>query len=92
MISGIMKTFKMTCEDVYPLISESRDRSLPFFKRMRLKMHLALCGLCNIYQNQLDILSKIAQLLGENETKALEENSMRPETKEKIQKWIINKT
>ena len=92
MISGMMKTFKMTCEDVYPLISESRDRSLPFFKRMRLKMHLALCGLCNIYQNQLDILSKIARLLGKNETKALEDINMKPETKEKIQKWIITKT
>ena len=92
MISGMMKAFKMTCEDVYPLISENRDRSLPFFKRLRLKMHLTLCGLCNIYQNQLDILGKIARLLGKNETKALEETSMRPETKEKIQKWILNKT
>jgi len=92
MISGMMKAFRMTCEGVYPLISENRDGSLPFFKRLRLKMHLTLCGLCNIYQNQLDILGKIARLLGKNETKALEETSMRPETKEKIQKWILNKT
>ncbi len=92
MFEGMMKTFKMTCEDVYPLISESRDRSLPFFSRMRLKMHLTLCELCKIYQKQLDILCKIARLLGKNEAKALEETSMRTETKEKIQKWITNKT
>lgn len=92
MFNGMMKALKMDCENVYPLISESRDHTLPFLSRMRLKMHLALCGLCQIYQKQLETLCKIARSLGKDEAKALEETRMRPEVKEKIHNWIINKT
>ena len=91
MIDGMMKIFKMSCKDVYPLISESRDHPLPFLSQMRLKMHLAICGLCEIYQKQLEILCRIAQSLGKDESKVLEETSMKPEIKEKIQKWIEEK-
>lgn len=92
MLNGMMKAMKITCEQVYPLISESRDHPLPFLSRMRLKMHLTLCGLCQVYQKQLDTLCKIARSLGKVESKALEETSMKPETKEKIKKWITEKT
>ncbi len=92
MFTGMMKALKMTCEDVYPLISESRDHALPFLSRMRLKMHFALCGLCQIYQKQLETLCKVARALGKDEAKALEETSMSPEVKEKIRQWIIKKT
>lgn len=91
MIDGMMKIFKMSCKDVYPLISESRDQSLPFLSRLRLKMHLAICGLCEIYQKQLEILCRIARSLGKDESKALEKTSLKPEIKEKIQKWIEEK-
>ncbi len=86
-----MKTFRMSCEDVYPLISESRDHDLPFLSRMRLKMHLAICGLCEIYQNQLEIICRIAKAIGKDESKALGESCMKPEVKEKIQQWIEEK-
>jgi hypothetical protein len=91
MIDGMMKIFKMSCKDVYPLISESRDHSLPFLSRMWLKMHLAICGLCEIYQKQLEILCRIARSLGKDNSRVLEETSSKPEIKEKIQKWIEEK-
>jgi len=91
MIDGMMKIFKMSCKDVYPLISESRDHSLPFLSRLRLKMHLAICGLCEIYQKQLEILCRIARSLGKDNSRVLEETSLKPEIKEKIQKWIEEK-
>ena len=91
MIDGMMKIFKMSCKDVYPLISESRDHSLPFLNQLRLKMHLAICGLCETYQKQLEILCRIAQSLGKDASKALEKTSLKPEIKEKIQKWIEEK-
>ena len=75
MIDGMMKIFKMSCKDVYPLISKSRDHSLPFLSQMRLKMHLAICGLCEIYQKQLETLCRIAGSLGKEESKALEKTS-----------------
>ena len=91
MIDGMMKIFKMSCKDVYPLISENQDHSLPLCNRMRLKMHLAICGLCEIYQKQLEILCRVARSLGKDESKALEKTSLKPEIKEKIQKWIEEK-
>ena len=91
MIDGMMKIFKMSCKDVYPLISESRDHSLPFLSRVRLKMHLAICGLCEIYQKQLEILCRKARSLGKDNSRVLEETSLKPEIKEKIQKWIEEK-
>ena len=91
MIDGMMKIFKISCKDVYPLISESRDHSLPFLSRMRLKMHLAICGLCEIYQKQLETLYRVARSLGKDESKALEKTSLKPEIKEIIQKCIEEK-
>ena len=91
MFKGMMKIFKMSCEDVYPLISESRDHTLPLCSRLRLKMHLAICGLCETYQKQLEILCRIARSLGKDESKALAETDMSPKVKEKIQKWIKEK-
>jgi hypothetical protein len=54
-------------------------------------MHLAICGLCEIYQKQLEILCRIARSLGKDESKAFEEISLKPEIKEKLQKWIEEK-
>ena len=91
MIDRMMKIFKMSCKDVYPLISENQDHPLSFLNRIRLKMHLDICGLCETYQKQLEILCRVARSLGKDESKALEEISLKPEIKEKLQKWIEEK-
>ncbi len=91
MLSGMMKTLKMSCEDVYPLISESRDHPLPFLCRMRLKIHFSICGLCQIYRKQLEVICRIAKVIGQDDAKVLEESAMKPEAKEKIHKWIEEK-
>lgn len=92
MFDGMMKALKMTCEDIYPLISESHDHPLPFYNKIRLNMHLAICRLCEMYNKQLDVICKVARSLGKNEDKILEGTSMRTEVKEKIKKWIAEKT
>jgi hypothetical protein len=92
MMDKMLKALKLTCEDVYPLISESRDHSLSFLSRLRLKIHLGICNLCVIYQKQLEILCKLARTLGKDESKTFEETSLKPEVKEKIQKWIEEKS
>ena len=91
MFKGMMEIFKMSCKDVYPLISENQDHPLTFLSRMRLNMHLAICGLCETYQKQLEILCRVARTQGEDETKAHEKTSLKPEIKEKLQKWIEEK-
>ena len=55
-----MSIFKMTCKDVYPLISEEMDHSLSFSRRARLKIHFAICNLCQIYSKQLQTLRNLA--------------------------------
>jgi hypothetical protein len=91
MFKGMMKALKISCEDISPLISESRDHCLPLCSRLRLKMHLSICGLCEIYQEQLEIICKAAKSLGSDESKALAQTDMNPQVKEKIQKWIKEK-
>jgi hypothetical protein len=86
-----MSLFKMTCKDVYPLISEEMDHSLSLIGRVRLKMHLAICNLCQIYSKQLQTLRNLARNLGKEDSQAIEKKTLSPETKEKIQKYIKEK-
>jgi hypothetical protein len=86
-----MSIFKMTCKDVYPLISEETDHSLSFCKRARLKMHLAICSLCQVYSKQLQTLRKLARNLGKENSQAIEKKTLSSDTKEKIQKHIKEK-
>jgi hypothetical protein len=92
MFDGMMNVFKITCKDVYPLISESQNHSLLFCDKTRLTMDLAICRLCEIYNKQLDTICKMAQSLGKDDTKVREDTSMNPEVKEKIKKWIKEKS
>ena len=84
----LMSILKMTCKDVYPLISEEMDHSLSFSKRVRLKMHLAICNLFHVYSKQLQMLRNLAQNLGQENSQAIEKKTLSPDTKEKIQKYI----
>ncbi len=86
-----MSIFKMTCKDVYPLISEEMDRPLSFGARVRLKMHLGICSLCEIYRKQLATLRSLARSLGKEDSRITETTVLNPETKEKIQKFIKEK-
>jgi len=83
-----MSILKMTCKDVYPLISEEMDHSLSFSRRVRLKMHLAVCNLCQVYSKQLQMLRNLARSLGKENSQAIEKKTLSPDTKEKIQKYI----
>ncbi len=40
----------LRCQDVSKLVSESLERRLSFVERMRLRMHLAMCRVCNQFQ------------------------------------------
>ncbi len=86
-----MSILKMTCKDVYPLISEEMDHSLSFSRRVRLKMHLAVCNLCQVYSRQLQMLRNLARNLGKENSQAIEKKTLSPDTKEKIQKYIKGK-
>ncbi len=87
----LMSILKITCNNVYPLISEEMDHPLSFSRRVRLKMHLAICNLCQTYSKQLQTLRNLAQNLGKENSQAIEKKTLNPDTKEKIQKYIKEK-
>ncbi len=84
----LLSIFKMTCKDVYPLISQEMDRPLSLGGKIRLKMHLAICGLCEIYRKQLQVLRNLAQRLSKEDTEAIKIAALKPETKEKLKNYI----
>ena len=80
----------ITCRDTAPLVSEAMDHSLPFSKRWRLKLHLAMCGVCQYYQDQLKMLRALARRLGEEEPPPGLDTKLSPEAKGKIQQALKN--
>ena len=82
--------FNINCKDTGPLISEMMDHSLPLSKRWRVKIHLAICGVCNYYLDQLKILRALAHRLGEEEALVGLDTKLSPEAKEKIQQALKN--
>ena len=45
-----------TCKEAHRLVIEGQDRSLPFFERMSIRMHLLMCGACRRFETQMEFL------------------------------------
>ena len=43
----------LSCKDITENANEYLDQELPFFARLKFKMHLQICKNCNRYVNQL---------------------------------------
>lgn len=84
MMGKLSQWLKITCEDTSPLISESMDHSLPFNKRMRLWVHLAICGMCKKCMAQMNTIRSLARSLGNEESELNSSEGLSVEAKEKI--------
>jgi len=80
----------LSCKDVTKLVSESMDRSLPFGKRIGVRLHLLICKFCARYERQLLLVRETVRRLaatveapGEPSGETLSE-----EAKERIRKSI----
>lgn len=51
----------LNCHDTSFLLSQSRERSLTFSERMKLRLHLAMCRGCSNFGRQLPRLSDAAK-------------------------------
>lgn len=45
-----------SCKEVSQLISESMDRSLPFYQRVLIRMHLLMCKYCSRCKEHFEAL------------------------------------
>lgn len=83
-MARITRWFGVTCEDTTPLISELMDHNLPLGKRLRLKFHLGMCGVCRIYEKQLEIIRALARKLGGDDAPTQKDAALSEQAKARI--------
>ena len=88
MMKSLLSWLNLTCEDTSPLISEMMDHRVSFIKRLKIKIHLALCEVCLYYKEQLDIVRNLSQNLGREDFPANTNATLPAESKERIKKMI----
>lgn len=54
----------LSCKEVTRLVSQGLDRRLGVGERLRLRLHLAICGGCTQFSRQMRFLRKAMQRLG----------------------------
>lgn len=84
----ISQWLKITCRDMSALMSERMDHTLPLSKRLRLGIHLAICGMCKAYQEQLLVLRSLARSVGEEEARPDSAIRLSDGAKEKMKQAI----
>ena len=84
MMGKIGQWLKITCQDISSLMSEKMDHSLPLSKRLRVRVHLAICKMCKEYEAQLMALRSLARSLGEEDPNLNSSIQLSREAKEKI--------
>ena len=57
-----------TCRDISALVSRAMDARLSLGERLRVRLHLAICGGCRRFSRQAQILRRAARQLGEKGT------------------------
>ena len=88
MMNILFGWFNLTCKDTSPLISEMMDHRVSFTKRLKIKIHLALCEVCLYYKEQLGIIRNLSQNLGQEDFPVNTNKTLPLESKEKIKKMI----
>jgi len=84
----VNRWFKITCRDTTPLISELMDHKLPLGKRLRVRFHLGVCGVCSLYKKQLEIIQALARKLGSEAAPVQKEAVLSEQAKAKIKNTL----
>ena len=67
-----MKFMRRTCKEVAALLVAREDRPLPGVERVALRLHLAACSACPVFERQLSIMrnafGRWRNYTGENQT------------------------
>ena len=79
-----------SCKDVSQLLSESMDRSLPFYQRVLMRLHLLMCKYCSRCKEHFEFLraaGRLEELFGNelDESRALSNDG-----KERLKKFLKN--
>ena len=79
-----------SCKDVSQLLSKSMDRSLPFYQRVLIRLHLFMCKYCSRLKEHFEVLRTAIrhEELSGNELDASREISH--DGKERLKKFLKN--
>ena len=83
----IMVRVMPSCKDISALISEGMDRNLPLRKRLSIRLHVSMCGLCRRYEKQLHLLRESVSHYADPENNVVEK-SLSPAAKERLEKAL----
>lgn len=53
----------LNCKQMVDLVSQSLDTSLPWWKRLEMKMHLLICKTCHRYLQQMQFIHRMARTI-----------------------------
>jgi hypothetical protein len=79
------KILNITCKEATYLISKKEDGDIGLINRLKLKMHLGICSVCKLFENQSWFIKLNAQHSHEHTTTTLSS-----EAKEKIELALKN--
>jgi anti-sigma factor RsiW len=60
----------LSCKEVCYIVSESLDGRLPLHKRIKVRLHLAMCKACQRMVRQMELLQAAVRRYGATEDKA----------------------
>lgn len=83
----MMKQLILSCKKATWLISLKEEGKLSFIQRIQLRMHLAVCSMCKLFEKQTLFISKNARHLHEHSHTPLSSDS-----KERMSKVIKDAT
>jgi len=86
-LAGALSILSPTCRQATRLQSEARDRSLSFFEKLGLRLHLFLCKWCRRYGEQLKFLRSAAREWEQDESRQAPQG-LPPEARERIKEKL----
>ena len=90
LMNFMMRLLNITCKDTSPLLSEMMDHKVSLLRRLKIKIHLALCKACLCYKGQLEIIRDLSHNVSREDFPVKKNKMLPPEAKEKIKKMIEN--
>ncbi len=84
----------MNCKEVAKLVSESHDRRLSLFERLKVRTHLAMCVVCRRFTVQIKMIRDLARAVGRAGPTSLVvegiafDQSLSPQAKSRIKKSL----
>lgn len=85
----MMKFWVLNCYEISRLVSESMDRRLPFYQRVGIRVHLAMCRLCNRFAEQLKVIRELSREFFQYHEDLDHTTGLSTEAKERIKASLV---